>query len=243
MTTTKPQGWYWKEHGDEYERESVKDIERFCGWETLQQLVDECGRTNYTVSPIWGGHAAQYRQRLIQRDRGLIATLFSTGGRVTEVLQLRTKNFDIDDKWIRVTGMETLKRFSRDKTTGETTKIHTTRGRFSIPRDEALVPYMLTTIEGAEDFIFPSPKKNRDHISKVRAYQIVRSVGERCDIKIYPHWFRAQRASQLAEELNFNLIALMRYFNWEDMKTAKRYARLSTEFLERMMRPQWMKRS
>ena len=39
------------------------------------------------------------------------------------------------------------------------------------------------------------------------------------------------RAAQLATEYNFDADKLMRFFNWEEMSTARHYARLSSRAL------------
>ncbi|MHA2429113.1 MAG: tyrosine-type recombinase/integrase [Candidatus Hermodarchaeia archaeon] len=234
-------GWYWQVHGEDYKRVSVEAIDRFCGWPFLLKIVNECKNTEYRISPAWTPpniSSEKYQQFLIIRDQGIIATMFETGGRVSEVLALRKNNFEITNDWIRVVGMPVLKRHRKDKETGEIIKIPTTRGRFGIPRAEPLVPYMLRIIKMAKDYLFPSPKDGNEHLSSVRAYQIVRNIGERLGIHLWDHWFRAQRASQLASQYNYRLHELMEFFNWEDVKTAKRYARLATEDLERKMRPE-----
>lgn len=238
----KGRGWYWKVYGDRYERAKVTEIESFCGWDFLLKLIKECENTEYRFSPKWSDEKVEaYRRRLVRRDQALIATLFETGGRVIEVLRLRRRNFSFDGRWIRVTGMQVVKRFRKDKRTGKTIPVYSTRGRFSIPIDEPLVPYMVSWVKEQKDFIFPSPKKDRDHLSTVRAYQIVNSIGERLGVHLYDHWFRAQRACQLAEELNFSLHELLEFFSWKHVETALRYSRLSTEALERKMRPNWFK--
>ena len=53
-------------------RRSVLEIESFCGWDYLLNLIDKCE---------W------------LRDKALVSTLFETGGRVSEVLKLKTSNF------------------------------------------------------------------------------------------------------------------------------------------------------
>lgn len=236
----KSRGWYWKEHGHEYERKSVeRDVRSFCGWALLIQIIEECERTVYRVSPKWPqDKKEEYLRNLIKRDQALIATCFLTGGRIIEILRLRKMHFSTSEQFIRVTGMETVKRYKKDKTSGETSPVYTDRGRFSIPMDELLVPFMMKWVEETEDYLFPSPSKTRDHITTVRAYQIVRGIGNRLGLHLYDHWFRAQRACQLAEEYDFEVQMLLNWFNWKHVETAMRYSKLSTRKLENQMRPQ-----
>lgn len=53
-----------------------------------------------------------------------------------------------------------------------------------------------------------------------------KKVGGILDMKTPPHWFRAQRACQLAVEQNASVMDLMEYFQWKDEKTALRYTRV-----------------
>ena len=53
-------------------KRSVEVVESFCGWDFLADLVKKCE---------WS------------RDRELVAALFETGGRVSEVIRLETRMF------------------------------------------------------------------------------------------------------------------------------------------------------
>ena len=181
-------------------RRSVQEIESFCGWDYLLNLVDKCG---------W------------LRDKALISTLFETGGRVSEVLKLKAENFEVKDKFIIVKGMPVLKRYRKtgeyvneDGKTKWITKKTMGYRTFPIPLKEPLVPYMIEWL----DYV-----KNGQlfRISRVQVYRILRKI----DSDIYPHWFRAQRASQLALEYGFDVHDLVEFFDWRDLKTAIHYSR------------------
>jgi len=229
-------GWYWRFH--KYERVSVEtDIKEFCGWDFLLGIIRECENTPYSFD----------REYFVKRDKGLITALFLTGGRVIEVLELRKRNFELDDpEWIIVRGMRVAKRYKKigeymDKE-GNTRWITETkfepRGRFPIPRKEPLVPYLLDHLNQVDDYLFPSPKttKKRPHMTTTRAYQIVNNVGKRLGVHLYDHWFRAQRACQLAEEYEFELHDLLDFFGWKHIETARRYSRLSTRTLKQRIK-------
>ena len=70
---------YWAHHP--YRRESVLNLEGFIGWPRLLRIVEEAG------SP---------------RNKAFLATLFETGGRVSEVLRLKIENFELlEDERVR----------------------------------------------------------------------------------------------------------------------------------------------
>jgi len=244
---TKTRGWYWKDHGEDYTRASVRTVLRFVGWDTLMELVGECCNTSYRPSPVWfidhPGYE-EYRNYLIRRDQALIATLFLTGGRVSEVIPLRKNNFNLQDEpdAIIVTDMPREKSFRKvgeyienGKKKWITEKVEATRRDFPILKNEALVPYLTKWLEEVDDYLFTSPAKSRDHLSRVRAYQIVKNISNRVGEEIWPHWFRSQRASQLASEYGFELHALIDFFDWKDVETALTYSRLGAKKLTAMM--------
>ena len=244
---TRTRGWYWKDHGEEYTRASVGEVLRFVGWGTLMGLVRECENTPYKVSPVWprdSPYAEEYRDRLVRRDQALIAALFLTGGRVSEVVPLRKNNFSLQGEpdAIIVTDMPREKSFRKvgeyvenGKKRWITEKVEATRRDFPILKNEALVPILTSWLEETEDYLFTSPAKHRTHLTRVRAYQIVTDLGERCGEKIWPHWFRSQRASQLASEYGFELHALIDFFDWKDVETALTYSRLGAKRLTALM--------
>jgi integrase len=274
---------FWKTH--EYVRRRVTEIEEFVGWRTIMKLIDECENTPYYDNPNCLKFATperleELRKRLVERDKALIATLFATGGRVSEVLMLRTENFVIEPERILVERMPLLKQIKRSQVIIDkkgykpegllgrlykwsakenawiaTETVRTLelgrRLRFPIPLFEPTSPYLLDWLSkpGLSQrngpgsrfrFLFPTSYRvrrelqkgaalhagamnleRRAWISPVRAYQIVRDVGKRIGIDIWPHWFR-----------------LNRFFGWKPAKgetMAQRYARLSVEDLwERM---------
>ena len=154
---------------------------------------------------------------------------------------LRKSNFETVDEYVLVKGMQVLKRYRRltswiddeGKQRWKTEPEPTTRGTFPIRLDEPLTPFMLNWIEQCEDYLFPSPKQTRKqpYLSNTRVYQIVKSLG------VNPHWFRAQRACQLASEYGFDLHQLLEFFKWKRQETAARYASLGWQDLAKQMKP------
>ncbi|MEA2089532.1 MAG: hypothetical protein U9O89_02075 [Thermoproteota archaeon] len=121
----------------------------------------------------------------------------------------------------------------------KTDPVFTTRGIFTVRRFEPLAPVMISWIEKRSDYVFPS-KSSRNkllYLSRTRAYQILRDLGRRVGIHLYSHWFRAQRASQLASEYGFREHELLRWFSWKRYETAMRYSKLSWRDLDAKMMP------
>lgn len=190
-----------------YTRRSVEDIETFCGWHYLINLTESA---------------------IKDRDRALISLLFETGGRVNEVLKLAFNNFVFLNDVIVVAGMPVLKRFEfikvKGKRTGKTKPKKKFR-TFPIKRIEPLVRYFENYVKAKQGF------KTIFKIGRKRVYQIVTGL----DSNIWPHWLRAQRASQLALEYGLNTHALVEYFEWIDLKTALHYSRFGWRGLAFLM--------
>ena len=204
---------YWKTH--KYKRHSVeRDVDDFIGWPKLQEMLKD-GR---------------------ERDKVFASVAFETGGRVSEVRALHRNNFIlINPKVILVTKMQVLKRFHRefDQETGEkkVVKDIVYRKTFPIKRNEPLAVIMLKWIEDSDGWLFPTDRGDEAYLGRTMSYNIARRLGDNIGMWIYPHWFRAQRASQLRIEYGFDTLDLMEFFAWEDVKTATRYAKMGWQGL------------
>lgn len=225
---SQPRIGYWATH--EYKRVSVGDIPEFVGWDFLLKLVDRANQVEY-IDRYYN-----------ERDKALVAALFETGGRVSEVLSLRQKNFDFDtsENFILVKGMPVLKRIKKTglrivdgKRKWETERKVMSRGIFPIRREDPLTPILANWVENVDDYLFPGRSFQRPYLSPTRVYQIV--VGLGVDLHTNPHWFRSQRASQLASEYGWDLGELMEFFIWKKVETAQKYARLGWQDLARRM--------
>lgn len=193
-----------------YSRRTVEDVENFVGWPFLEKILASCKHP---------------------RDRGLIAALFETGGRVSEVLELTIENFLRQYPFLVVKSMPVFKRYEKmedyQDVEGKTrwlTEPKKAYRTFPIHLKEPLVQPLLALIE----------RKKQGRLFKIgrkRVYQIVTALHP----TIYPHWFRAQRASQLALEYGYDVHDLVDFFNWKDMVTAVHYSRMGWKGLAAKM--------
>ncbi len=218
----------------ELHRHSVEtDVKSFCGWQTLLNIAEAA--RGIGVNPL--------------RNAGFVATLFQCGGRVTETLMLKPNMFSVfkgcTPKLIMVENMPLLKRYKKlsdfldDK--GEkhykTERINASRD-FSFRADEPLVKPMIEWVIHAlnkrYEWLFPSPYTDKP-LTRKWAYQLTEKIGNRLGLELYPHWFRSQRASQLASEYDFREASLLEWFQWEKWETAKKYAKLGPLGLAKKM--------
>ena len=184
-------------------KRSVEIVESFCGWDYLQKIVEKSDR---------------------KRDRALISALFETGGRVSEVLQLKKDNFTVQEPYVIVKAMPVLKRYEKigERVDQKGKKRWITKRKvgyrtFPIHMKEPLCPILLDWVCNAE-----SGSNGLFGLSRIQVYRIVTKL----DRNIFPHWFRAQRASQLALEYGFDMHDLIDFFNWKSLRTAVHYSRM-----------------
>lgn len=209
---------HWKTH--KYKRHSVeRDVEEFVGWPVLENMI----------------------QKARARDAAFGITSFETGGRVSEVCVLHRNNFILTNpKVILVTKMRVLKRFHREPDPENPSKKKVVldvvyRKTFPISRSDPLAKSMLEWIEEHDTWLFPTNQGKEPYLSRSMAYVIARRLGDSIGEWVYPHWFRAQRASQLHLEYGFDTIDLMEFFAMKDAKTATRYAKMGWRGLAEKM--------
>jgi len=196
-----------------------EDVREFCGYDFLVRLAEAMGHPMY---------------------KALIALLFETGGRVSEVLRLRKSNFVRRKNYLEVREMPVLKRYRKVRRVSDSSKksgfrwITERKKEFRsipIPYDSPLVPYILDYLRTLRDdeLLFP--------ITRQTAFNKIREAGKRLNerLELYPHWFRAQKASQLASEYGFDVFGLKEFFKWVDDDMAEHYASLGARGLARRM--------
>lgn len=108
----------------EITRRTLEDITGgFVGWAKIASLVEECKNTQYYRNPskMFSDEVrTQMRLKLQLRDRDLISSAFLVGGRISEVLMLRTNNFAVYEDFVIVRGAPLLKRYERKRELVET---------------------------------------------------------------------------------------------------------------------------
>lgn len=150
-----------------YYRLNVKDyIEEFVGWKNLTALITHSGDS---------------------RNQTFFSTLFLTGGRVSEVLQLQDSNFIVNETEgvIICRDMPLLKRYkkigkiSSPEEPGpkwKTEKLIMKRKPFPILLKEPLTQNLLRWFPDHPGLLFPSPYKPDMPLSRFWAYHQIRRI-------------------------------------------------------------------
>lgn len=210
-----------------------KDVKKFCEWKLLIEIVEAAQSIGFKGT----------------RNAGFVSALFNCGSRVSETLLLKPDMFGVykgcQPKLILVEGIPLLKRYQKideyvdehGKRRYHTKTIEVTRD-VSMRVDEPLIKPMLNWVVHAlknnYEWLFPSPYKDGP-LSRKWAYLLIQKIEKRVGLELYPHWFRAQRASQLASEYDFREAGLLEWFQWEKWETAKKYCKLGPLGLAKKM--------
>lgn len=220
---------------------SVLDVVEFVGWPYLQDLVAK-------AEAVFGF-----------REAVMLACLFTGGFRISEAVRsdhggLKPQNVIAVEgkKMLRFKAVQVMKRYKKVPGTGHVChdtgphkghavwdaehKHFETARRVGkeilrdapVPFFEPFVPMIRKCVLEVPDgdYLFP--------FDRFKAYRLV----EKLDPKIWPHWFRSQRASQLGADIEkggyeWDNPKITKWFNWSSEETAKVYAhRNETEFLE-----------
>jgi len=131
------------------------------------------------------------------------------------------------------------------RTRWETEPVFAKRKPFPIWLREPLASILVNWIKQSEDYLFtPGKRSKKPHLEYSRVYKILKQVQKNFNslvneeaiqmekVKLFPHIFRAWRASQLRKEYKYREFELKRFFAWVDSKMPFHYAALGVEDLE-----------
>ena len=192
-------------------KHNIKRIEPpFCGESFLNDLTS-------AVEKIY--KKGSKREYMIDRDKALIAALFLTGARPSEVVKLRKSSFDFDNKEAKKNNAFLVKEFILMKHGTKGLRTHIAR-EFPIWRDDPLVEHLIKCYNQADDYLFPSPLKGYPQLSYFHANRLAKMVGNNLPETRYiiPLWFRRQREFYLAEKKGFSISNIKAYMKLDQIQ-------------------------
>jgi len=191
-------------------RRTLEDVKAHLGLEQIYNLI---------TSKTW-----PYKlnvEKYHKRDRCLMALLFLTAGRISEVLSLRKEQFDFqaDPDFILIRNMILVKRLKTRK--GKPVK-HTT----SPIRDEVALPLsgpLSKFTKLVKDYVMigiSDPEAKLFCFGRRRAWQIVNYItGQWC------HWFRSQAESYYGKYVYTSPFALRDFVGITDIESLGPYVK------------------
>jgi len=152
-----------------------------------------------------------------RRNRAMLETLYATGVRVSELIQLKISDFFPEIGFIRVIGKGNKERV--------------------IPIGEVAIKHIRFGLEDQkiknlnQEFLFVN--KNNKPLSRIMVFQIIKEAAEKAGIQknISPHTFRHSFATHLVEG-GADLKAVQDMLGHESIVTTEIYTHLDTNFLK-----------
>jgi len=154
------------------------------------------------------------------RDRALMALLFLTAGRISEVLSLKMEQFDFqaDKNFIIIRNMILVKRLKTRK--GKPVKHRTApiRDEVPLPRKGNLSKFTKLVLDYLD--LIVEPKENLFRFQRHRAWQIVNYVTDQ-----WCHWFRSQAESYYGKYVFNTPFALRDFVGVSDIESLGPYVK------------------
>lgn len=159
-----------------------------------------------------------------QRNRAMLETLYSSGLRVSELVELKLSNVYFDLGFLRIIGKgnkERLVPIGRDAL--KFIRIYTEEVRVHVP-----------VKKGNENFVFLNRRGSK--LSRVMIFTIIKNLAEEIGLKksISPHTFRHSFATHLIEG-GADLRAVQEMLGHESITTTEIYTHLDREYLKQVI--------
>ena len=159
-----------------------------------------------------------------QRNRAMLETLYSSGLRVTELVELKLSNVYFDLGFLRIIGKgnkERLVPIGRDAL--KYIRIYTEQVRVHTP-----------VKKGNENYVFLNRRGSK--LSRVMIFTIIKNLAEQIGMKksISPHTFRHSFATHLIEG-GADLRAVQEMLGHESITTTEIYTHLDREYLKQVI--------
>ncbi|VXD16643.1 Tyrosine recombinase XerD [Marinoscillum sp. 108] len=158
------------------------------------------------------------------RNRAMLETLYSSGLRVTELIELRISNIYVEEGFVRVIGKGSKERL--------------------VPIGREALKYIrlykdhvrvhLDIKKGHEDFLFLNMRGS--HISRISVFTIIKDLALKAGINksISPHTFRHSFATHLIEG-GADLRAVQEMLGHESITTTEIYTHLDRDYLKQII--------
>ena len=160
-----------------------------------------------------------------QRNRAMLETLYSSGLRVSELIELQLSNIYEEMGFVRVIGKGSKERY-------------VPIGKHAMKHIHLYCDHIrshLNVQKGHEDFVFLNRRGRK--LSRVMVFMIIKDLAAAVSLKknISPHTFRHSFATHLIEG-GADLRAVQEMLGHESITTTEIYTHLDKEYLQQVMR-------
>jgi integrase/recombinase XerD len=159
------------------------------------------------------------------RDRAMLETLYATGIRVSELVNLKQSNLMVEDGLVLVFGKGSKERLVPiGRSARHWIEEYRKQSRIHLAKAGKSLDYMFLNVRGT--------KLTRDMVRKlVEKYSIAAKIGK----KVHPHTFRHSFATHLLEG-GADLRAVQEMLGHADISTTQIYTHIDREYLKEVHR-------
>jgi integrase/recombinase XerD len=159
------------------------------------------------------------------RNKAMLELLYSSGLRVTELIELKISNYYPDVEFVKITGKGNKERLVP---IGDTAMKHIAIYRETVRNHQEIK-------KGQEDFMFLNRRGNK--LSRIMVFMVVKDLALKIGLQknISPHTFRHSFATHLIEG-GADLRAIQEMLGHESITTTEIYTHLDRDFLKQTIR-------
>ncbi|OAQ39600.1 tyrosine recombinase XerD [Pedobacter psychrophilus] len=159
------------------------------------------------------------------RNKAMLELLYSSGLRVTELIELKISNYYPDVEFVKITGKGNKERLVP---IGETAMKHIAIYRETVRNHQEIK-------KGQEDFMFLNRRGNK--LSRIMVFMIIKDLALKIGLQknISPHTFRHSFATHLIEG-GADLRAIQEMLGHESITTTEIYTHLDRDFLKQTIK-------
>jgi integrase/recombinase XerD len=159
------------------------------------------------------------------RNKAMLELLYSSGLRVTELIELKISNYYPDVEFVKITGKGNKERLVP---IGDTAMKHIAIYRETVRNHQEIK-------KGQEDFMFLNRRGNK--LSRIMVFMVVKDLALKIGLQknISPHTFRHSFATHLIEG-GADLRAIQEMLGHESITTTEIYTHLDRDFLKQTIK-------
>jgi len=159
------------------------------------------------------------------RNKAMLELLYSSGLRVTELIELKISNYYPDVEFVKITGKGNKERLVP---IGDTAMKHIAIYRETVRNHQEIN-------KGQEDFMFLNRRGNK--LSRIMVFMIIKDLALKIGLQknISPHTFRHSFATHLIEG-GADLRAIQEMLGHESITTTEIYTHLDRDFLKQTIK-------
>jgi integrase len=161
------------------------------------------------------------KEKIVNRNLALISALYITGGRASEVSEIKLKDISFEDSWIYIRLINRKNKINKRKEIIADYEIEKPFIKWLVK----YYHYRINQTDDLETYLFPMMQGDKEYNAPLGQDAIYRNTTRY--VGINPHFFRKLRASHLLEYYGLGVKELQQYLGWSSVLSSEPYLRIS----------------